>query len=125
MVLWTAVLIRAWSDPIEIASLMISSVGLKVTSLKWTGPEPEDPEVSPEIPQEIEYPDAVQRAADIGFVDENNAHNGWGTENCMTLRVMSSNYPLTVITVLGNSQEATHDVTERQKLRMMIPVSSL
>lgn len=104
---------------------MIPSVGLKVTALKWTGPEPEDPEASPEIPQEIEYPDTVQRGADIGFANEDNIQNGSGAEKCMAPKVMPSNYPLTPITSLGSSQEATQDVIERQKLQTMIPVSSL
>lgn len=46
------------------------SVGLKVTSLKWTGPEPEDSEPIPPIPTDIEYKDTVPRAEDIGFEDE-------------------------------------------------------
>jgi hypothetical protein len=44
-----------------------SSVGLKVTSLKWVGPEPES---IPQIPAQIEYKDTVPRIADIGFEDE-------------------------------------------------------
>jgi hypothetical protein len=43
------------------------SVGLKVTSLKWVGPEPES---IPQIPAQIEYKDTVPRIADIGFEDE-------------------------------------------------------
>ncbi|RMJ22644.1 meiosis specific protein Hop1 [Aspergillus sp. HF37] len=77
------------------------AVGLKVTSLKWTGPEP-DPEASPEIPQNIEYPDAVPRAADIGLPNDDMSQNSSKSEN-------------------GSSQEATQDIAERQKLQMMIP----
>lgn len=64
---------------------MKRSVGLRVTSLKWTGPVREDPDASPEIPQEIDYPDTVPRAVDIGF-DEEKPRNGSMSENGMALK---------------------------------------
>lgn len=48
------------------------SVGLKVTSLKWIGPEPEESESIPQIPAQIEYTDAVTRGEDIGIEDDEN-----------------------------------------------------
>lgn len=49
--------------------LTIGSVGLKVTSLKWTGPDLEGSEAPPKIPQQIEYRDKMKREADIERVD--------------------------------------------------------
>lgn len=46
------------------------SVGLNVTSLKWTGPDPEGSEALPKIPPQIEYNDKVQRTADIRLTNE-------------------------------------------------------
>ncbi|KAL5355156.1 HORMA domain-containing protein [Aspergillus floccosus] len=45
------------------------TVGLKVTSLKWTGPEPEGSEAPPRIPAQLEYNDVVRRADDIECPD--------------------------------------------------------
>lgn len=50
--------------------LTMGSVGLNVTSLKWTGPDSEGSEALPRIPPQIEYNDKVQRAADIGLANE-------------------------------------------------------
>lgn len=50
-------------------ALTMGSVGLKVTSLKWTGPDLEDSEAPPKIPQQIEYRDRVKREAEIERVD--------------------------------------------------------
>ncbi|RDW65864.1 putative meiosis specific protein Hop1 [Aspergillus mulundensis] len=77
------------------------TVGLKVTSLKWIGPEPEESESIPQIPSQIEYKDAVTRGEDIGFEDEENKlQNSQGE---------------------GSSQEATQDVVERERLQLMMP----
>lgn len=48
----------------------MSSVGLNVTSLKWTGPDPEGSEALPKIPLQIEYNDKIERAAAIGLGEE-------------------------------------------------------
>ncbi|KAL5337908.1 HORMA domain-containing protein [Aspergillus crustosus] len=77
------------------------TVGLKVTSLKWTGPEPEDSEPIPPVPAEIEYKDVVPRTEDIGLDDEESKPQSSQVE--------------------GISQEATQDVIERERLRMMVP----
>lgn len=65
--------------------LTIGSVGLNVTSLKWTGPDSEDSEALPRIPPQIEYNDKVQRAADIELANEETpslilSRNGTDTE---------------------------------------------
>lgn len=46
------------------------SVGLKVTSLKWTGPDPGAFEAPPQVPMDIEYSDTAQRSDDIGFPED-------------------------------------------------------
>lgn len=99
------------------------SVGLKVTSLRWNGPDPEDME-APEIPEEIEYGDPVSRFADIGFdskkslLDDQRCASGMSLKPHLRLLIDQ-------ISLLGSFQEATQDVTERQKLQMMIPVKTL
>lgn len=50
-------------------ALTMDSVGLKVTSLKWTGPDLEGSEVLPKIPQQIEYRDKMKREAEIERMD--------------------------------------------------------
>ncbi|KAL4776521.1 HORMA domain-containing protein [Aspergillus nidulans var. acristatus] len=78
------------------------TVGLKVTSLKWIGPEPEESESIPQIPAQIEYTDAVTRGEDIGIEDEERKLPSSQSE-------------------VGNSQEATQDVVERERLQSMMP----
>ncbi|KAL4881940.1 HORMA domain-containing protein [Aspergillus karnatakaensis] len=78
------------------------TVGLKVTSLKWTGPEPEESEAIPPVPAEIEYKDVVPRAADIGLDDEESKRQSPPVQ-------------------AGISQEATQDVIERERLQRMMP----
>ncbi|ODM22937.1 hypothetical protein SI65_00526 [Aspergillus cristatus] len=80
------------------------AVGLNVTSLKWTGPDPEGSEALPKIPPQIEYNDKVQRAADIGLTSEE--------------------IPNPMLSRDGSFLEATQDIAERRKLQMMIPASS-
>lgn len=50
-------------------TLTMSSVGLKVTSLKWTGPDLEGSEAPPKIPEQIEYRDKMKREAEIERVN--------------------------------------------------------
>ena len=56
------------------------SVGLKVTSLKWTGPASVDDsqDMQPEIPTQIEYKDMVPRDADIGLGNEETSQSRQG-----------------------------------------------
>ncbi|KAL2840559.1 HORMA domain-containing protein [Aspergillus pseudoustus] len=79
------------------------TVGLKVTSLKWVGPEQE---YIPKIPAQIEYKDTVPRIADIGFEDE-------GSKLISPqIRAESSQ---------AETREATQDVVERERLKLMMP----
>lgn len=80
------------------------AVGLNVTSLKWTGPDPEGSEALPKIPPQIEYNDKVQRAADIGLTSEE--------------------IPNPMLSRDGSFLEATQDIAERRKLQMMIPTQA-
>ncbi|KAI9370851.1 HORMA domain-containing protein [Aspergillus egyptiacus] len=99
-----------WRRETQTCGKMESSwhtVGLKVTSLKWIGPEPQASESVPEVPAQLEYNDAVPRTQDIGF--ENGESRSQTPQS-------------------GGSQEATQDAIERERLRMMMPsqeVSSL
>ncbi|KAL3475470.1 HORMA domain-containing protein [Aspergillus californicus] len=73
------------------------TVGLKVSSLKYIGQQPE----APQIPTQMEYNDAVPRVEDIGFEDDES----------QLLNSQST----------GSSQEATQDVAERERLQLMMP----
>ncbi|KAL3456311.1 HORMA domain-containing protein [Aspergillus heterothallicus] len=79
------------------------TVGLKVTSLKWVGPEPES---TPQIPAQIEYKDAVPRIADIGFEDEGS--------KLITPQPRAESSQV-------ETQEATQDAVERERLKSMMP----
>lgn len=100
------------------------SVGLKVTSLRWIGPEPEGSDPLPQIPAEIEYKDAVPRAEDIGFEDEEGKLQASQNEGISPLPILGLSLTLMCLTV-GSSQEATQDVAERERLQLMMPVSHL
>ncbi|KAJ1717398.1 meiosis specific protein Hop1 [Aspergillus flavus] len=91
------------------------TVGLRVTSLKWTGPDPEGSEVLPTVPSDIEYTDEVPRADDIGFVYEPSnlrrteaGNDHLALDQSLTYRDDSS------------FQEATQDIADRQKLQNMM-----
>ncbi|KAL4965023.1 putative meiosis specific protein Hop1 [Aspergillus stella-maris] len=78
------------------------TVGLKVTSLKWIGPEPEASDPIPQIPADIEYKDAVPRTEDIEFDDAESQLQASQNE-------------------VRSSQEAAQDV-ERERLQRIVPV---
>lgn len=86
VVQWIVDAMRRWlSLMLLLRVLTIGSVGLNVTSLKWTGPDSEDSEALPRIPPQIEYNDKVQRAADIELANEETpslilSRNGTDTE---------------------------------------------
>ncbi|KAB8204311.1 meiosis specific protein Hop1 [Aspergillus parasiticus] len=91
------------------------TVGLRVTSLKWTGPDPEGSEALPTVPSDIEYTDEVPRADDIGFVDEPSnlrrteaGNDHLSLDQSLTYRDDSS------------FQETTQDIADRQKLQNMM-----
>ncbi|KAL2009742.1 hypothetical protein VTN00DRAFT_5549 [Thermoascus crustaceus] len=84
------------------------TVGLKVTSLKWTGPERDALENPPQIPRHIGYTDTVLRTEEVGISVEDTIRNN-------ALRAQS------------NSQESTQtrqDAAARQRLQKMIPTAS-
>ncbi|KKK13584.1 hypothetical protein AOCH_002751 [Aspergillus ochraceoroseus] len=92
-----------WTKETQTCGVMDSGchkVGLKVTSLKWTGPEPEGSDSLPQIPPNLEYKDTVPRSDDIGV------------EDCSKQQKSTDG---------GNLHEVTQDVAERERLRMMIP----
>lgn len=41
-----------------------------MTSLKWTGPDPEGSETIPKVPMNLEYRDVVHRSEEIGLAEE-------------------------------------------------------
>ena len=71
----------------QFPELIISSVGLKVTSLKWTGQDPAGSEALPRIPDKIEYNDTMERAKDISIVDTTDMVDQNGTH----LKTIASN----------------------------------
>lgn len=52
-----------------LSGLIVSSVGLKVTSLKWIGQEPKGSEAFPRVQEKIEYNDTVERVKEISIAD--------------------------------------------------------
>jgi meiosis-specific protein HOP1 len=102
-------------------------VGLKVTSLKWTGPDPEGSEIVPKVPMDLEYTDVVRRSEDIGLAEERVVEDDLKIR-CKMCRSKDDDFrrdlPLSAARSTDMSQEATQDITEREKLQMMIPVRS-
>ncbi|KAE8132254.1 meiosis specific protein Hop1 [Aspergillus pseudotamarii] len=96
------------------------TVGLRVTSLKWTGPDPEGSETLPTVPSQIEYTDEVSRADDIGFVDEPSdlcrieAGNGADSGDHLVLDRSLTYHDD------SSFQEATQDIADRRKLQNMM-----
>lgn len=98
-----------------------------MTSLKWTGPDPEGSEIVPKVPMDLEYRDVVHRSEDIGLAEEKINEDDLKIR-CKNCHLKSDDFrrglPLTAVRSTDMSQEATQDITEREKLQMMIPVSS-
>lgn len=104
------------------------SVGLRVSSMKWTGPEPEGSEALPQIPPDLEHTDVVQRMDDVGFrekeseaainvVEKSNSTNKDGSST--RDHVVSS----TPSQEADDSVETTQDAAERLQLEGMLRVS--
>lgn len=91
------------------------TVGLKVTSLKWTGPDPGSSELQPEIPPQIEYKDAVPRESDIGLAQEDNMQ--------ADLRSEQTGASFEERTQTIQTQER-QDISAKQRLQEMIPAAS-
>lgn len=131
----------------------LCSVGLKVTSLKWTGPDPEACEAPPQVPMDIEYSDAAQRSDDIGFPEDGsrgvespvNASTKDNSQSSADRPMVlesphkeenpqeatqdsqkvdeSASQEREIATESFNSEEATQDKEERIRLQMMLPAS--
>ncbi|PYH46883.1 putative meiosis specific protein Hop1 [Aspergillus saccharolyticus JOP 1030-1] len=62
-----------WKRESQSCGLMDSgwhTVGLRVSSMKWTGPDPEGSEALPQIPSDLEHTDVVRRMDDVGFEEK-------------------------------------------------------
>lgn len=101
-----------------------TSVGLRVTSLKWTGPDPEGSETLPTVPSQIEYTDEVSRADDIGFGEEPSdlrrieAGNGVDSDDHLALDRSLTYHDD------SSFQETTQDIADRRKLQNMMQVGA-
>ncbi|RAL03820.1 putative meiosis specific protein Hop1 [Aspergillus ibericus CBS 121593] len=99
------------------------TVGLKVTSLKWTGPEPEGSEAPPQIPPDLEYNDPVQRLEDIGLENKEDIMRTLGRRNSTSTENRSrpdDNLPLSPQRTNDNVV-STQDLIEKHQLQMMLP----
>ncbi|KAN0083657.1 HORMA domain containing protein [Elaphomyces granulatus] len=83
------------------------TVGLKVTSLKWIGPEPEESDTR-RIPHDIEYRDSIPRIREIDIHQE-----GARPEKPCTERNNNS----------LNSTQARQDAMAKEKLQKMVPAA--
>lgn len=125
MVQWIAGVIRKWlALTLLLRVLIVGSVGLNVTSLKWTGPDPEGSEALPKIPSQIEYNDKVQRAAEIGLTSEE-IPNPMLSRDGTVAETPTPQSSMLTWTLIGSFLEATQETAERRKLQMMIPVRPL
>lgn len=108
------------------------SVGLKVTSLKWTGPDPEAFEAPPQVPMDIEYSDSAHRSDDIGFPEDASRGQESSIDASSKNNPQSSaDHPMALESPHKeeNPQEATQDSqqideTTLQEERELPPVSS-
>ncbi|PYI29228.1 hypothetical protein BP00DRAFT_437798 [Aspergillus indologenus CBS 114.80] len=117
-----------WKRESQSCGLMDSgwhTVGLRVSSMKWTGPEPEGSEALPQIPPDLEHTDIVQRMDDVGFKEKE-------SEAAINVIEKSNNtnedVPPTQDHVVSSapsqkaddSVEPTQDVAERLQLEGML-----
>ncbi|KAE8386892.1 meiosis specific protein Hop1 [Aspergillus alliaceus] len=112
-----------WRKESQLCGTMNSgwhTVGLRVTSLKWTGPDPEGSEALPTVPAQIEYNDEVPRSDDIGFIDkpstlhQSKAGSGAGPNDQLDVDQSSTCHDA------SGFQEATQDIADRHKLQNMM-----
>ncbi|KAF9885193.1 DNA binding protein [Aspergillus nanangensis] len=116
-----------WRKDSQLCGTMDSgwhTVGLKVTSLKWIGPEPEETETPPRIPAHLEYTDVVERGNDIGFSNGIEALYPITNANDKAPNNLSLDRAQSPVAGhdTGHSQEGTQDMADREKLQRMIPV---
>jgi hypothetical protein len=76
---------------------------------------------------DLEYTDVVRRSEDIGLAEERVVEDDLKIR-CKMCRSKDDDFrrdlPLSAARSTDMSQEATQDITEREKLQMMIPVRS-
>ncbi|OJJ49137.1 hypothetical protein ASPZODRAFT_61443 [Penicilliopsis zonata CBS 506.65] len=103
-------------------------VGLRVTSMKWTGPDLEGSDAAPAIPEDIEYHDEVVRGSDIGFPeDEELSSQAEKAKNKNEGTTQSTSIHGDMSQVAESSLESTQarqDIMGKQRLQQMIPTSS-
>ncbi|KAL1859932.1 hypothetical protein Plec18170_001879 [Paecilomyces lecythidis] len=101
------------------------TVGLKVTSLKWTGPEQDGSENVAQVPSNLQYTDDISRTEEIG-ISSNDAMQ-IGTEQSMCSHEFTE--VAQRLTRADSSQESTqarHDAEEKLRLqKMMLMTSSI
>ncbi|KAL4892689.1 HORMA domain-containing protein [Aspergillus ambiguus] len=114
-----------WKKETQSCGIMDSgwhTVGLKVTSLKWTGPELEGSEAPPKIPAQLEYHDTVRRADDIGFSD------GIQTLHCAEPRystVTAGGVPLNRNKPAESFEVTSQDLRDLEKLKNILAPESV
>ncbi|PYI11599.1 meiosis specific protein Hop1 [Aspergillus sclerotiicarbonarius CBS 121057] len=100
------------------------TVGLKVTSLKWTGPEPEGSEAPPQIPLGLEYNDPVRRLEDVGFEDKEDILRTLGSRASTSMEKQlrpDGDLPLSPSRTTKDNVVSTQDLIEKHQLQMMLP----
>ncbi|SPB52237.1 unnamed protein product [Aspergillus niger] len=100
------------------------TVGLKVTSLKWIGPEPEGAEPLPQIPPDLEFNDPVRRMKDIGFDDKEGilrTLGGSGSASRENSLRQDTDLCLSFCQKAEYEKVSTQDLVEKHQLQMMLP----
>ena len=97
-----------------------------MTSLKWTGPEPEGSDAPPQIPPDLKYNDPVRRLADVGFDDKEDILRTLGSRASTTKENRSrpdDDLSLLPSRGINDNGVSTQDLVEKHQLQMMLPVS--
>ncbi|PWY94465.1 meiosis specific protein Hop1 [Aspergillus sclerotioniger CBS 115572] len=100
------------------------TVGLKVTSLKWTGPESEGSEDPPHIPPDLEYNDPMRRLADVGFDDKEDLVRTLGSRPNTSVENRlrpDDDLSLPPSREINDNGVSTQDLVEKHQLQMMLP----
>ncbi|PYH35035.1 putative meiosis specific protein Hop1 [Aspergillus neoniger CBS 115656] len=100
------------------------TVGLKVTSLKWTGSEPEGAEPLPQIPPDLEFNDPVRRSKDIGFDDKDDILRTLGGSGSLSMENglrQDTDLCLSLCQKTENEKVSTQDLVDKHQLQMMLP----
>lgn len=112
--------------------LSFSRVGLRVTSLRWLGRDPDDQENVPSIPSNLSYGDEVFRDEEVGFTegskDSCNSMSGHDQMEVSDDRLDASQMSVSTSNALHSiplSTQTRHDHVERNMLRNMLEVRSL